>query len=101
MGEPAVYDVHTLAERWGCSIRTIRSLLSSGDLSSFRLGGKLVRIRADEVEKFECRTTPSNDTGDSSPSPGTRTADATAIRLERQIVRQQKPQRGASGRGAQ
>ena len=95
----AVYDVPTLAERWACSPRTIRSLVASGELPSFRLGGKLVRIRADDVEKFECRNTPSNDTEASLPSSTTREADAAAIRLERQIGRQQKPPRAASGRG--
>lgn len=93
----AVYNVATLADRWGCSKDTVRALIRSGDLPSFKLGGKLDRIRAEEVEKYECRTIASNDTEALSPSSGTRGADATAIRLERQIVRQQKPLRERSG----
>ncbi len=97
----AVYDVTTLAERWGCSKDTIRSMLRRGELPSFKLGGKLDRIRADEVEKYECRNIPSNDTGEPSPSSGPRATDATAIRLERQIVPQRslRPARsGSAGR---
>jgi excisionase family DNA binding protein len=53
---PAVYTPASLAEKWGCSVATVRSLVTSGELVSFRLGVKLVRIRADEVERFEQRS---------------------------------------------
>jgi excisionase family DNA binding protein len=85
---PAVYDPVTLAKRWDCHKDTVLALIKKGDLPSFRLGGKLLRIRAEEVERFECRNIPSNDTESSSPSSGsTRAEDAIAIRLERQIAR--------------
>lgn len=93
----AVYDVPTLAERWACSIGTIRSLVASGELPSFKLGGKLVRIRADDVEKYECRNIASNDTAGSSPSSGTKTDDADAIRSERRIAQRPKQRRAGSG----
>ena len=95
-----VYSVATLAEHWGCGPDTIYGLIRSGDLAAFKLGGKLIRIRADEVEKFECRSlTASNDTEANSPSSGGRTANAADIRLERLIARPPKPQPAASGRG--
>lgn len=96
----AVYSVTGLAEHWGCGTDTIYTLIRSGDLSSFKLGGKLIRIRADEVERYECRTTPSNDTEASSRSSGTKTADGTATRLERLIEPRQKPQPVRSGSAA-
>ncbi len=56
MQEPAkVYTPETLAERWLCSGRHIRSMIARGDLKGFRLGGKLLRISAEEVENYESR----------------------------------------------
>jgi len=96
---PAVFSVATLAERWECGTDTVYSLIRSGDLHAFKLGGKLLRIRHDEVERFECQatTTPSNDTADCSRSSGTRAEDATDIRLERLIERPQRPRLVHSG----
>lgn len=97
----SVFSVASLAEYWGCGTDTVYSLIKSGDLPAFKLGGRLLRIRADEVERFECRTiTASNDTGASSPSSGTRTDDATDIRLERLIERPRKPRLVHSGNDA-
>ena len=42
----APYSVKTLADRWGCSQDTIRAMIARGELPSFRLGGKLLRISA-------------------------------------------------------
>lgn len=93
-----VYSVATLAEHWGCGTDTVYSLIHGGELNAFRLGGRLWRIRADEVERFECQITPSNDTARSSPSSGTRGEDATDIRLERLIGHRQRPQLVHSGK---
>lgn len=95
-----VYSVASLAEHWDCGTDTVYALVRSGELPAFKLGGKLLRIRADEVERYECRTTPSNDTAESSPSSGQRADDATDIRLERLIERRPKPQLVHSGTGA-
>ncbi|WP_294189006.1 helix-turn-helix domain-containing protein [uncultured Sphingomonas sp.] len=93
----AVFDVAGLAKHWGCSTDTIYSLIASGNLAAFKLGGKLLRIRSDEVERFECQTTASNDTATGSPSSGTRTESAAATRLERLIDRPPSPPRELSG----
>lgn len=96
-----VYSVASLALHWGCGTDTVYSLIHSGDLRAFKLGGKLLRIRQDEVERFECRTiTPCNDTGEPSQSSGTREEDATDIRLERLIERRARPQLVHSGNDA-
>lgn len=39
----------------GCSERHVRNLIQRGKLVSFSLGGKLVRIRRQEVEAYEAR----------------------------------------------
>lgn len=93
------YSVPTLAQHWGCAPDTVYSLIKGGDLQAFRVGGKLLRIRAEEVERYECQRnhTPSNDCEVNSPSSGTRMADATDIRLERRIGPQPKPQPAPSG----
>ncbi len=49
----AVYSIKTLAERWGCDHKTVRRMLDRGALPSFRAGGKLVRIRGEDVEAWE------------------------------------------------
>lgn len=59
----ALFTPATLAKRWECSDKHVRNLIAAGKLECFRLGGKLVRIRASDVEKFEARN--------SSPAPET------------------------------
>ncbi|MEA3533248.1 helix-turn-helix domain-containing protein [Rhizobium sp. CC-YZS058] len=48
-----VFTPAMVAKRWGCSERHVRNLIESGKLPSFRLGGKLIRIRAVDVETVE------------------------------------------------
>jgi excisionase family DNA binding protein len=48
------FSVRELAERWGSSERTVRSLIAEGRLPSFRLGVKLIRVSAKAVEEDEC-----------------------------------------------
>jgi excisionase family DNA binding protein len=46
------YTPETLADRWSCSAEQIRKMIHRGELAGFRLG-KLIRIPAIEVERFE------------------------------------------------
>ncbi|TIQ33123.1 MAG: helix-turn-helix domain-containing protein [Mesorhizobium sp.] len=73
----------TLAERWGCSGQHIRNLIASGELPSFKLGGKLLRIRGEDVERFECQgrsnSGQSPDTAESSPPSGAKEPAADAL----------------------
>lgn len=48
------YSPELLADRWGCSSEKIRRMFHDGDLNGFRLG-KLIRIPAAEVERYECQ----------------------------------------------
>lgn len=77
------YSPETLAAHWGCSAEKIRIMCKRGELGSFRLG-KLIRIPAAEVERYECQITGSSDTEESSASPTQMTSeDAFASRLAR------------------
>src|SRR3954466_14013187 len=62
------FSPETLADRWGCSAEKIRRMYHDGDLTGFRLG-KLIRIPANEVERYECQNTPSECTAESGCSP--------------------------------
>ena len=46
----------TLAKRWGCSATKVRQMIKEGELAGFRLG-KLIRIPAIEVQRFESELT--------------------------------------------
>lgn len=47
------FTPRTLAERWHCSERHVRNMIDRGEIPSFRLGGKLLRIRREDVEQYE------------------------------------------------
>lgn len=61
------YSPESLAERWCCSAEKVRIMYRNGELAGFRLG-KLIRIPAAEVERYECQNTPSPSTEENSPS---------------------------------
>lgn len=46
------YTIQTLAQHWACSTDVIYDLIRSGKLKAFRIGNAL-RIRAEEVERYE------------------------------------------------
>lgn len=46
------FSPSSLAERWQCSEQHVRNLISSGRLSGFRFG-KMYRVSADEVDRYE------------------------------------------------
>jgi excisionase family DNA binding protein len=46
------FSPKTLAERWSCTDQHIRNLITTGRLPGFRLG-KLIRIRAVDVDRYE------------------------------------------------
>lgn len=72
MNSPTAYTVAKLAARWECSTGVIYRLIDDGKLACFRVGN-LIRIRAEEVERFECQTTQSKASGEGSPSSGPET----------------------------
>ena len=47
------YKVKELADRWSCSQETVYARIRSGELSAFTIGGKLYRVLASEVERWE------------------------------------------------
>lgn len=50
------FSPESLAERWDCSAEKVRQMVHRGELNGFRLG-KLIRIPAIEVERYECAET--------------------------------------------
>lgn len=85
------FSVKTLAERWNCSQGHVRGLVKSGKLRSFSLGGKLVRISAEEVEKWENQSTGLPESTDAISSSGTKEAADNAVRLARMIKDRPRP----------
>ena len=77
------YSPETLADRWGCSAEKVRLMYRDGELAGFRLG-KLIRIPAAEVERYECQNTPSPCIEVSGHSPSEMVIDGFESRLARQ-----------------
>lgn len=65
---PRVMTPRMVADRWHCSERHIYNLVQKGELSSFRIGAKLVRIRGEDVQAFEAARSPEH----SPPETGAR-----------------------------
>ena len=78
------FSPETLADRWGCSAEKVRTMYRDGELAGFRLG-KLIRIPAAEVERYECQNTASPSTEESLPSHSERMENRAEFRLARQI----------------
>ena len=53
--EGAAFSVRMLAERWSCSEGAVRALIRHGLLNHFRVG-ELIRVRAEDVARYECRS---------------------------------------------
>lgn len=85
MTDERPYSVAMLAERWRCSARTIRGMIDRGELAHFRLGGRLLRIAAAEVARWERTgerqpdTSPSGLSGDAPAPRGAKTAADAAF----------------------
>jgi excisionase family DNA binding protein len=82
------FSPETLAERWGCSAEKVRQMFHQGELAGFRLG-KLIRIPANEVERFEAACSQetmninSSNIAENTPSRSERDRLAVASRLGR------------------
>lgn len=49
---PKAFSARTLAQRWGCSAKTVLAMVKREELKHFRVGS-LVRIPLCEVQRFE------------------------------------------------
>lgn len=91
---PRALTPRMVADLWHCSERHVRNLIASGELPSFRLGGKLLRVRGEDVEAFECQNGELHDCEISSHSPsatavsGVDTHSAQVTRLRLSALRQ-------------
>ncbi len=78
------FTVRTLAEYWDCSEQHVRNLIHRGDLQVFRIGGKLLRISQEEVQRWQ-KTSTSASTGANTAPSSTKTDNEDAIRSARLI----------------
>ena len=93
------YSPQTLADRWGCSAEKIRRMYRDGELAGFELG-KLIRIPAAEVARYECQNILSPSTGESTPSPSETVNVAAESRLARITAARPKLSPVQSGTGS-
>lgn len=91
------FTVPSLAARWECSEGLIRKMIERGELNSFRIG-VLIRVPADEVERIECKNTPSSGFADRSPSYGEKMECAEDEGFTPKIGRARRPRPGEFGK---
>ena len=91
------FSPKTLGVRWGCSAETIRQMCNRGELTSFRPGPKLIRILAQEVDRFECQTTVLSCTEGNTVSPTPDPLAGCELRLARLTVVGRSSWLGKSG----
>lgn len=93
------FTIASLAEQWECSEGVIRKLVASEQLRAFRIGA-LIRIPAEEVQRFECQNIPSNDSAEDSPSSGETARESDTGRLLPRPIASERKQRRASAGGS-
>lgn len=93
------YTVASLAEEWECSPGVIRKAIADGRLGHFRIG-TLIRIPVEEVRRFECQTTPCNDSAAASRLSGERTENASDGGFRPLTALERKLRQGGFGRTA-
>jgi excisionase family DNA binding protein len=82
-----IYTPETLAERWGCSAKHVRTLILSGELRAFQIGPRLLRVTANALEEFEA--------GPMLPKPerAPNLATTKKLRTEMRLLRLRAPKR--------
>lgn len=90
------YTVASLAQEWECSQGLIRKAIADGRLGCFRLG-TLIRIPAEEVERFQ-NTQSSGSSADTQSCGETMRGNATVTGFERETALELKRKLGGFGR---
>jgi excisionase family DNA binding protein len=93
------FTVASLAREWECSEGVVRKLVASGALRCFRIG-TLIRIPAEEVQRFECQNIASNDSEAPSPLCGEKAESDADDGSTPRIGRARRPRPGEFGRPA-
>ncbi len=94
------YTPQQVAERWKCSASFVRRLIDNGELSAFRVGGKLLRVTDAALTDYErCQSTSSNVSVEDGPSPSTKEGSASAVvSLEHAMRRERRQSSPGSSR---
>lgn len=91
----APYSIRSLSERWDCHPDVVRRMIRSGALQSFRVGA-LIRIQAQEVERYECSGSVLQGTGADLSLSGMTGPSDTDERCARETWRQRTPRLATS-----
>ena len=91
--EKRAFTVATLAKAWDCSEGIIRRMIAEGRLNVFRIGN-LIRIRPDEVERFERQDT-APDAGSNDEIDGMLSDEPRRLNIPRASLGSRKPIRRA------
>jgi excisionase family DNA binding protein len=68
-----------LAERWSCSERHIRNMINSGFIPALKWEGKLVRIRWEDVDRFESGQSQNGEVAERSSKALIKTTELTRL----------------------
>lgn len=50
MEQPAAFwSLERAAEHYGCSVKTVRRMIASGEITGYRVGKRMIRVAADEI----------------------------------------------------
>jgi excisionase family DNA binding protein len=93
------FTVASLAREWECSEGVVRKLVASGALRCFRIG-TLIRIPAEEVQRFECQNIASNDSAEDSPSCGETAEEGDIDRLLPRPIGSERKRKPANAGGS-
>ncbi len=55
MSAPLFLTLEEVAERWRCSKKTVARIIDRGELRACRFGRMCVRVRLDDLERYEAR----------------------------------------------
>jgi len=91
MNNPLVYTPEQVATILQCSPAHVRAMCNAGDLPFFRLGGKLIRIRAADLEALTCPSnTSSNACAEDGASLSTKTEGELAVSALKRMTQEQR-----------
>lgn len=85
----SVLRPNEVAERWCCSSKVVYRLIQEGKLPAYRFGGRLLRLKIEDVEAYEAcnRVFRLSSLGDTFMRLGENAGQSVASPLEPKIVR--------------
>lgn len=77
-----------IADRWQVNVRTVERKLQAGELPAVRFGPRIVRVRQEDLEAYECALNDHRSTASLPPSgmSSGRKADARVAYLQKRMT---------------